>query len=250
MVWINKDAGVVSGKDGHTLFVDLVAEDEERERLAERSGLAGPHGDMPDGEYLEAAVVIHDNGHAHGECYATDRRTGMVRFGRFELTDMELNQLGRELPFLADREDPRKGQERMNRFFGESPYVRHSERYVGGGRHEADADIRAGIADYLESALAEYRESGYSAYEGGLRMTGYQTRDLSDIEDFISYIASAPDCPATTSLRSWAEYEELSDHADTLTYLLDNAREQLDGYGLDPGTGMDPADPEVQSPAR
>lgn len=110
MVWINKDTGVVLSKDGHTLFVDLVAEDEERERLAERSGLADPHGDMPDKEYLEAAVIIHDNGHAHGECYATDRHTGMVRFGRFELTDMELNQLGRELPFLADREDPRRGR--------------------------------------------------------------------------------------------------------------------------------------------
>lgn len=82
MVWINKDTGVVLSKDGHTLFVDLVAEDEERERLAERSGLADPHGDMPDKEYLEAAVIIHDNGHAHGECYATDRHTGMVRFGR------------------------------------------------------------------------------------------------------------------------------------------------------------------------
>lgn len=56
MVWINKDTGVVLSKDGHTLFVDLVAEDEERERLAERSGLADPHGDMPDKEYLEAAV--------------------------------------------------------------------------------------------------------------------------------------------------------------------------------------------------
>ena len=44
MVWINKDTGVVLSKDGHTLFVDLVAEDEERERLAERSGLADPHG--------------------------------------------------------------------------------------------------------------------------------------------------------------------------------------------------------------
>lgn len=55
MVWINKDTGVVLSKDGHTLFVDLVAEDEERERLAERSGLADPHGDMPDKEYLEAA---------------------------------------------------------------------------------------------------------------------------------------------------------------------------------------------------
>ena len=31
MVWINKDTGVVLSKDGHTLFVDLVAEDEERE---------------------------------------------------------------------------------------------------------------------------------------------------------------------------------------------------------------------------
>lgn len=67
MVWINKDTGVVLSKDGHTLFVDLVAEDEERERLAERSGLADPHGDIPDKEYLEAAVIIHDNGHAHGE---------------------------------------------------------------------------------------------------------------------------------------------------------------------------------------
>ena len=38
--------------------------------------------------------------------------------------------------------------------------------------------IRAGIADYLDAALAEYRESGYSAYEGGMSMTGYQTRDL------------------------------------------------------------------------
>ena len=95
MVWINKDTGVVPSKDGHTLFVDLVAEDEERERLAERSGLADPHGDMPDKEYLEAAVIIHDNGHAHGECYATDRHTGMVRFGRFELTDMELPLMGR-----------------------------------------------------------------------------------------------------------------------------------------------------------
>ena len=28
MVWINKDTGVVLSKDGHTLFVDLVAEDE------------------------------------------------------------------------------------------------------------------------------------------------------------------------------------------------------------------------------
>lgn len=233
--------------------VDLVAEDEERERLAERSGLADPHGDMPDKEYLEAAVIIHDNGHAHGECYATDRHTGMVRFGRFELTDMELNQLGRELPFLADREDPRKGQERLGRFFGGSPYVRHSERYVGGGRHEANPDIRAGIADYLDAALAEYRESGYSAYEGGMSMTGYQTRDLSDIKAFISYIASSPDCPATTTLRSWAEYEDLSDHAGFLTDLLDEARGRLDGFGLsgpECGAGMDADAMGVQGPAR
>ncbi|OSG88458.1 hypothetical protein B0487_1379 [Bifidobacterium adolescentis] len=250
MVWINKDTGVVLSKDGHTLFVDLVAEDEERERLAERSGLADPHGDMPDKEYLEAAVIIHDNGHAHGECYATDRHTGMVRFGRFELTDMELNQLGRELPFLADREDPRKGQARLGRFFGGSPYVRHSERYVGGGRHEANPDIRAGIADYLDAALAEYRESGYSAYEGGMSMTGYQTRDLSDIKAFISYIASSPDCPATTTLRSWAEYEDLSADAASLADMLSDAREQLDGYGLGSGTGMTPAAPDVQGPAR
>jgi len=253
MVWINKDTGVALSKDGHTLFVDLVAEDEERERLAERSGLADPHGDIPDKEYLEAAVIIHDNGHAHGECYATDRHTGMVRFGRFELTDMELNQLGRELPFLADREDPRKGQERLGRFFGGSPYVRHSERYVGGGRHEANPDIRAGIADYLDAALAEYRESGYSAYEGGMSMTGYQTRDLSDIKAFISYIASSPDCPATTTLRSWAEYEDLSDHAGFLTDLLDEARGRLDGFGLsgpECGAGMDADAMGVQGPAR
>ena len=253
MVWINKDTGVVPSKDGHTLFVDLVAEDEERERLAERSGLADPHGDMPDKEYLEAAVIIHDNGHAHGECYATDRHTGMVRFGRFELTDMELNQLGRELPFLADREDPRKGQERLGRFFGGSPYVRHSERYVGGGRHEANPDIRAGIADYLDAALAEYRERGYSAYEGGMSMTGYQTRGLSDIKAFISYIASSPDCPATTTLRSWAEYEDLSDHAGFLTDLLDEARGRLDGFGLsgpECGAGMDADAMGVQGPAR
>ena len=253
MVWINKDTGVVLSKDGHTLFVDLVAEDEERERLAERSGLADPHGDIPDKEYLEAAVIIHDNGHAHGECYATDRHTGMVRFGRFELTDMELNQLGRELPFLADREDPRKGQERLGRFFGGSPYVRHSERYVGGGRHEANPDIRAGIADYLDAALAEYRESGYSAYEGGMSMTGYQTRDLSDIKAFISYIASSPDCPATTTLRSWAEYEDLSDHAGFLTDLLDEARGRLDGFGLsgpECGAGVDADAMGVQGPAR
>lgn len=253
MVWINKDTGVVLSKDGHTLFVDLVAEDEERERLAERSGLADPHGDIPDKEYLEAAVIIHDNGHAHGECYATDRHTGMVRFGRFELTDMELNQLGRELSFLADREDPRKGQERLGRFFGGSPYVRHSERYVGGGRHEANPDIRAGIADYLDAALAEYRESGYSAYEGGMSMTGYQTRDLSDIKAFISYIASSPDCPATTTLRSWAEYEDLSDHAGFLTDLLDEARGRLGGFGLsgpECGAGMDADAMGVQGPAR
>ena len=219
MVWINKDTGVVLSKDGHTLFVDLVAEDEERERLAERSGLADPHGDIPDKEYLEVAVIIHDNGHAHGECYATDRHTGMVRFGRFELTDMELNQLGRELPFLADREDPRKGQERLGRFFGGSPYVRHSERYVG----------------------------------GGMSMTGYQPRDLSDIKAFISYIASSPDCPATTTLRSWAEYEDLSDHAGFLTDLLDEARGRLDGFGLsgpECGAGMDADAMGVQGPAR
>lgn len=181
------------------------------------------------------------------------RHTGMVRFGRFELTDMELNQLGRELPFLADREDPRKGQERLGRFFGGSPYVRHSERYVGGGRHEANPDIRAGIADYLDAALAEYRESGYSAYEGGMSMTGYQTRDLSDIKAFISYIASSPDCPATTTLRSWAEYEDLSDHAGFLTDLLDEARGRLDGFGLsgpECGAGMDADAMGVQGPAR
>mgnify|MGYP002579477499 CR=1 FL=1 len=253
VVRLAQDTGVVLSKDGHTLFVDLVAEDEERERLAERSGLADPHGDIPDKEYLEAAVIIHDNGHAHGECYATDRHTGMVRFGRFELTDMELNQLGRELPFLADREDPRKGQERPGRFFGGSPYVRHSERYVGGGRHEANPDIRAGIADYLDAALAEYRESGYSAYEGGMSMTGYQTRDLSDIKAFISYIASSPDCPATTTLRSWAEYEDLSDHAGFLTDLLDEARGRLDGFGLsgpECGAGVDADAMGVQGPAR
>ena len=60
-------------------------------------------------------------------------------------------------------------------------------------------------------------------------MTGYQTRDLSDIKAFISYIASSPDCPATTTLRSWAEYEDLSDHAGFLTDLLDEARGRLDG---------------------
>ena len=177
----------------------------------------------------------------------------MVRFGRFELTDMELNQLGRELPFLADREDPRKGQERLGRFFGGSPYVRHSEQYVGGGRHEANPDIRAGIADYLDAALAEYRESGYSAYEGGMSMTGYQTRDLSDIKAFISYIASSPDCPATTTLRSWAEYEDLSDHAGFLTDLLDEARGRLDGFGLsgpECGAGVDADAMGVQGPAR
>lgn len=164
MVWINKDTGVVLSKDGHTLFVDLVAEDEERERLAERSGLADPHGDMPDKEYLEAAVIIHD-----------------------------------------------------------------------------------------DAALAEYRESGYSAYEGGMSMTGYQTRGLSDIKAFISYIASSPDCPATTTLRSWAEYEDLSDHAGFLTDLLDEARGRLDGFGLsgpECGAGMDADVMGVQGPAR
>lgn len=253
MVCINNDTGVVFAKDGHTLYVDLVAEGGERERLAERSGLAGPHGDMPEDEYLEATVAIHDNGRAHGECYATDRHTGVVRSGRFELTDMELNQLGRALPSLADPDDPVKGLAGIEGFFGGSPWPRHSERFVGGGRHEADPDIRAGIADYLEAALAEYRESGYSAYDGGLRMTGYQTRDLSDIAAFISYIASAPDCPATTSLRSHAEYEDLSDHAGFLTDLLDEARGRLDGFGLsgpECGAGMDADAMGVQGPAR
>lgn len=106
MVCINKDTGVVFAKDGHTLYVDLVAEGGERERLAERSGLAGPYGGMPEDEYLEATVAIHDNGRAHGECYATDRHTGVVRSGRFELTGMELNQLGSALPSLADPDDP------------------------------------------------------------------------------------------------------------------------------------------------
>ena len=121
---------------------------------------------------------------------------------------------------------------------------------MGGGRHEANPDIRAGIADYLDAALAEYRESGYSAYEGGMSMTGYQTRDLSDIKAFISYIASSPDCPATTTLRSWAEYEDLSADAASLADMLSDAREQLDGYGLGSGTGMTPAAPDVQGPAR
>lgn len=124
---------------------------------------------------------------------------------------------------------------------------------MGGGRHEANPDIRAGIADYLDVALAEYRESGYSAYEGGMSMTGYQTRDLSDIKAFISYIASSPDCPATTTLRSWAEYEDLSDHAGFLTDLLDEARGRLDGFGLsgpECGAGMDADAMGVQGPAR
>ena len=110
MVWINKDTGVVLSKDGHTLFRGprRRGRGTGTPRGTLRSG--DPHGDIPDKEYLEAAVIIHDNGHAYGECYATDRHTGMVRFGRFELTDMELNQLGREFPFLADRETRERGR--------------------------------------------------------------------------------------------------------------------------------------------
>lgn len=78
-------------------------------------------------------------------------------------------------------------------------------------------------------------------------------RDLSDIKAFISYIASSPDCPATTTLRSWAEYEDLSDHAGFLTDLLDEARGRLDGFGLsgpECGAGMDADAMGVQGPAR
>lgn len=240
-------------KDGHTLFVDLVAEDEERERLAERSGLADPHGDIPD-QGIPQGGGHHPRQRARPRRMLRDRQThrhGAVRPVRAHGHGAEPART--ELPFLADREDPRKGQERLGRFFGGSPYVRHSERYVGGGRHEANPDIRAGIADYLDAALAEYRESGYSAYEGGMSMTGYQTRDLSDIKAFISYIASSPDCPATTTLRSWAEYEDLSDHAGFLTDLLDEARGRLDGFGLsgpECGAGMDADAMGVQGPAR
>ena len=86
-----------------------------------------------------------------------------------------------------------------------------------------------------------------------MSMTGYQTRGLSDIKAFISYIASSPDCPATTTLRSWAEYEDLSDHAGFLTDLLDEARGRLDGFGLsgpECGAGMDADAMGVQGPAR
>lgn len=86
-----------------------------------------------------------------------------------------------------------------------------------------------------------------------MSMTGYQTRDLSDIKAFISYIASSPDCPATTTLRSWAEYEDLSDHAGFLTDLLDEARGRLDGFGLsgpECGAGVDADAMGVQGPAR
>lgn len=113
--------------------------------------------------------------------------------------------------------------------------------------------MRTATIRRMEAALAEYREGGYSAYEGGMSMTGYQTRDLSDIKAFISYIASSPDCPATTTLRSWAEYEDLSDHAGFLTDLLDEARGRLDGFGLsgpECGAGMDADAMGVQGPAR
>ncbi len=92
----------------------------------------------------------------------------MVRFGRFELTDMELNQLGRELPSSQTARTRERGRRGWAVSSGGSPYVRHSERYVGGGRHEANPDIRAGIADYLDAALTEYPGKRYSAYEGGM----------------------------------------------------------------------------------
>lgn len=54
-------------------------------------------------------------------------------------------------------------------------------------------------------------------------------------------------------MRSWAEYEDLSDHAGFLTDLLDEARGRLDGFGLsgpECGAGMDADAMGVQGPAR
>lgn len=54
-------------------------------------------------------------------------------------------------------------------------------------------------------------------------------------------------------MRSWAEYEDLSDHAGFLTDLLDEARGRLDGFGLsgpECGAGVDADAMGVQGPAR
>lgn len=188
MVMIDETEGIEFDSDGRGCSVTLLTEDGQSLRgLADRAGiwteLEERHPGLTPERILQGdhavfgCIVIHDNLRAHGEFGM--EFDGDAAFGRFELTDVELNMLGKKLPRLADTDE-------LKAFFshagGGGGRLTQSERSTAYGRHEPDANTVSDISEYLKDALTEYRNA-----------PSWMRRDpWSDdpIENFIGYLRS------------------------------------------------------------
>ncbi len=114
MVMIDETEGIEFDSDGRGCSVTLLTEDGQSLRgLADRAGiwteLEERHPGLTPERILQGdhavfgCIVIHDNLRAHGEFGM--EFDGDAAFGRFELTDVELNMLGKKLPRLADTDE-------------------------------------------------------------------------------------------------------------------------------------------------
>lgn len=165
MVMIDETEGIEFDSDGRGCSVTLLTEDGQSLRgLADRAGiwteLEERHPGLTPERILQGdhavfgCIVIHDNLRAHGEFGM--EFDGDAAFGRFELTDVELNMLGKKLPRLADTDE-------LKAFFshagGGGDRLTQSERSTAYGRHEPDANTVSDISEYLKDALTEYRNA-------------------------------------------------------------------------------------------
>lgn len=165
MVMIDETEGIEFDSDGRGCSVTLLTEDGQSLRgLADRAGiwteLEERHPGLTPERILQGdhavfgCIVIHDNLRAHGEFGM--EFDGDAAFGRFELTDVELNMLGKKLPRLADTDE-------LKAFFshagGGGGRLTQSERSTAYGRHEPDANTVSDISEYLKDALTEYRNA-------------------------------------------------------------------------------------------
>ena len=165
MVMIDETEGIEFDSDGRGCSVTLLTEDGQSLRgLADRAGiwteLEERHPGLTPERILQGdhavfgCIVIHDNLRAHGEFGM--EFDGDAAFDRFELTDVELNMLGKKLPRLADTDE-------LKAFFshagGGGGRLTQSERSTAYGRHEPDANTVSDISEYLKDALTEYRNA-------------------------------------------------------------------------------------------
>ena len=225
MVMIDETEGIEFDSDGRGCSVTLLTEDGQSLRgLADRAGiwteLEERHPGLTPERILQGdhavfgCIVIHDNLRAHGDFGM--EFDGDAAFGRFELTDVELNMLGKKLPRLADTDE-------LKAFFshagGGGGRLTQSERSTAYGRHEPDANTVSDISEYLKDALTEYRNA-----------PSWMRRDpWSDdpIENFIGYLRSGY-CPATTRLHSAEEHRSLEIQSENLSLMLGDARKLND----------------------